>query len=90
MRYAEAGVEALFRDRTRPPGRAPLSTETLARTLALTCFEPPGQITHWTSCAMARAVGVSLRSVQRIWRPNHLQSHRLRTFKRSNDPAFAK
>src|ERR1700710_2148750 len=38
---------------------------------------------------MARAVGVSLRSVQRIWDAHHLQPHRLRTFKRSNDPAFA-
>jgi transposase len=88
-RYAEAGVDALMRDRTRPPGRAPLSTETLARILALTCSEPPGQVTHWTGRAMARAVGVSLRSVQRIWDAHHLQPHRLRTFKRSNDPAFA-
>ncbi len=46
MRYAEAGVEALLRDRTRSLGRAPLSTETLARILALTCSEPPGQVTH--------------------------------------------
>ena len=38
---------------------------------------------------MAKAVGVSLRSVQRIWDAHHLQPHRLRTFKRSNDPAFA-
>ncbi len=89
MRYAEAGVDALLRDRTRPPGRTPLSTETLARILALTCSEPPGQVTHWTGRAMARAVGVSLRSVQRIWDAHHLQPHRLRTFKRSNDPAFA-
>jgi len=89
MRYGEAGVDALLRDRTRPPGRTPLSTETLARILALTCSEPPGQVTHWTGRAMARAVGVSLRSVQRIWDAHHLQPHRLRTFKRSNDPAFA-
>jgi transposase len=27
--------------------------------------------------------------VQRIWDAHHLQPHRLRTFKRSNDPAFA-
>ena len=55
MRYAKAGVEALLQDRTRPPGTAPLSTETLARILALTCSEPPGQVTHWTGRAMARA-----------------------------------
>src|SRR5437764_13363221 len=34
-------------------------------------------------------VGLSLRTVQRIWQAHHLQPHRIRTFKRSNDPAFA-
>ena len=38
---------------------------------------------------MAKAVGLSLRTVQRIWQAHHLQPHRIRTFKRSNDPAFA-
>jgi hypothetical protein len=38
---------------------------------------------------MAKAAGVSLRSVQCIWDAHHLRPHRLRTFKRSNDPAFA-
>ena len=38
---------------------------------------------------MAEAVGQSLRTVQRIWDANKLAPHRLRTFKRSNDPAFA-
>src|SRR5918997_970267 len=37
---------------------------------------------------MAEAVGVSLRSVQRIWAAHKLQPHRLRTFKRSRDPEF--
>ena len=38
---------------------------------------------------MAKAVAISLRSVQRIWATHRLQPHRIRTFKRSNDPAFA-
>ena len=38
---------------------------------------------------MAKTAGISLRSVQRIWRAHRLQPHRIRTFKRSNDPAFA-
>ena len=88
-RYAEAGVEGLLRDKTRPPGTAKLATATVAKILALTCSEPPGQVTHWTGRAMAKAVGISLRSVQRIWDAHHLQPHRRRTFKRSNDPAFA-
>ena len=38
---------------------------------------------------MAKAVGISLGSVQRIWQAHKLQPHRLRTFKRSRDPSFA-
>ena len=37
---------------------------------------------------MAAAVGVSLRSVQRVWAAHKLQPHRVRTFKRSRDPDF--
>ena len=48
-----------------------------------------GRTTHWTGRAVAEVVGISLRSVQRIWQGHRLQPHRIRTFKRSNDPAFA-
>jgi hypothetical protein len=44
---------------------------------------------RWTGRAMAGATSVSLRSVQRIWQVHRLQPHRIRTFKRSNDPGFA-
>jgi transposase len=37
---------------------------------------------------MAKATGVSLSSVLRIWRAHRLQPHRIRTFKKSNDPNF--
>jgi hypothetical protein len=30
--------------------------------------DPPGETTHWTAGAMAKAAGVSASSVQRIWR----------------------
>jgi len=53
------------------------------------CGEPPGQATHWTGRAVAKTVGVSLRVVQRLWEANRLRPHRIRTFKTSNDPAFA-
>jgi transposase len=88
-RFAEAGVEGLLRDATRKPGKAPLADATVRRVVALTCAEPPGEATHWTGRAMAGTTGVSLRSVQRIWQAHKLQPHRIRTFKRSNDPDFA-
>ncbi len=46
-RYAEQGVDGLLRDKTRPPGKAPLTTAKVAKVLALTCSEPPGEVTHW-------------------------------------------
>jgi len=89
QRFAEEGVDGLLRDKTRKPGKKPLSAATVAKILALPCGEPPGQATHWTGRMVAKAVGVSLRAVQRLWEANRLQPHRLRTFKKSNDPAFA-
>ena len=88
-RFVEAGVEGLLRDATRKPGKAPLGAQTVRRIVSLTCAEPPGEATQWTGRAMARHTGVSLRSVQRIWAAHDLQPHRIRTFKRSNDPEFA-
>ena len=38
---------------------------------------------------MARTAGISVSSVQRIWKAHGLQPHRVRTFKLSNDPRFA-
>jgi transposase len=88
-RFAEAGVDSLLRDATRKPGKAPLADATVRRVVALTCAEPPGEATHWTGRAMAKASSISLRSVQRIWQAHDLQPHRIRTFKRSTDPDFA-
>ncbi len=34
QRYAEEGVEGLLRDKTRPPGKPPHSTDTVAEVLA--------------------------------------------------------
>src|ERR687898_598147 len=89
QRYAEESVEGLLRDKTRPPGKAPLPARTVAEVLAITCSEPPGEATHWTGRAVAEMVGISLRAVQRIWQAHRLQPHRVRSFKRSQDPAFA-
>jgi hypothetical protein len=89
LRYAEQGVDGLLRDKTRKPGKPPLPLETVARVLALPCSNSPDRVTHWTGRAVAKAVGISLRAVQRIWDAHRLQPHRLRTFKKSKDPAFA-
>ena len=57
--------------------------------VALTLADPPGETTHWTAAAMAKASGISASSVRRIWRSHGLQPHRFRRFKLSTDPQFA-
>ncbi len=88
-RFAEEGVEGLLRDKTRQPGRAPLSPRIIAKILALPCGPAPKDATHWTGRMVAKATGVSLSAVQRIWQAHRLQPHRIRTCKKSSDPAFA-
>ena len=88
-RYMAAGVAGLLRDKTCPPRIPPLGAATEARVVAATQGPPTGATTHWTAAAMARHSGISVSSVQRIWRKHGLQPHRVRLFKLSNDPHFA-
>ena len=88
-RFMQEGLDGLLRDKTRPSRIPPLGTEIAERVVALTLQDPPGQTTHWTAEAMAKLVGVSVSSVQRIWRSHGLQPHRVRQFKLSKDPVFA-
>ena len=76
-RFAQTGVDGLLHDKTRRPGKAPVPARDRGKgVLALTCAEPPGQVTHWTGRAMAKVVGISLCAVQRIWEAHRLQPHR--------------
>ena len=84
----EDGFDGLVRDKTRPSRIKPLSAEAAERVVALTLGDPPGETTHWTGASMAKAAGLSVSSVQRIWRAHGLQPHRMRQFKLSNDPRF--
>jgi len=62
------GVDGLRRDTTRP-SRIPKPDPSIAeRVAALTREALPHEATHWTGAATAEAVGVSVGSMQRIWR----------------------
>ena len=88
-RFMAEGVAGLTRDKTRKPGKKPLPASTVQRVVDLALGPPPGETTHWTGRMLAKAAGVSLRSVQRILEAHQLAPHRIRTFKLSNDPKFA-
>jgi transposase len=87
-RYVEEGVDGLLRDKTRPPGKKPLSATVKRKVLSKTAGEMPPNATHWSVRSMARAVGISRTSVQRIWAEAGLKPHLVRRFKISNDPYF--
>ena len=87
-RYMAEGVAGLLRDKTRPSRIKPLGPEVAERVLKLTLADPPGETTHWTADAMAKAVGISPSAVRRIWKAHGLQPHRWRRFKLSSDPKF--
>lgn len=49
---------------------------------------PPDGYSGWSIRTMAKQVGISRSSVQRIWKANDLKPHRTETFKISKDPDF--
>ena len=87
-RFMHEGVEGLLRDKTRPSRIAPLAPQVAEQVVARTLEDPPGETTHWAAPMMATKNGISVSSVQRIWRAHGLQPHRVRQFKLSNDPKF--
>ena len=87
-RFMAEGLDGLLRDKTRPPGTPPLPRATVERVVELTRQVPPGETTHWTGRAMAKAIGISLSAVQGIWKAHGLVPHRVRTFELSPDPQF--
>jgi hypothetical protein len=69
-------VDGLLRDKTRPPRIPSLGAAIIEQVVGLTLSDPPGETTHWT--AVAKATGISVSSVQRIWPSHGLQPHRMR------------
>jgi transposase len=88
-RFLDGGVGALLKDAPRP-GRTPaIPLDKIQEVIRKTTQEKPGNATHWSTRSMAKAAGLSEKSIRRIWRQHGLKPHLARTFKVSNDPHFA-
>jgi transposase len=87
-RYAQGGLEAILKDKSRPGRIRPLSKALKSRLVKLTINEKPPGATHWSRTTMAKRVGVSPSSVGRVWAANGLKPHRIKGFKLSNDKHF--
>jgi transposase len=86
-RFTAHGLEGL-RDEPRSGTPRTIEDERIEAVVVRTLESLPPDATHWSSRGMAKASGVSISSVQRIWRAFGLQPHRLETFKLSTDPDF--
>lgn len=84
-RYAQKGLCAIERDLPRG-GRPPIVDA--AEIVRLTTQSLPEAATHWSTRTMAKRVGVSDTTVQRVWRAHGLKPHLVRPFKVSRDPQF--
>ena len=80
-----AGIET---DAPRSGRKPSISVATRELILQKTTQEKPDHATHWSTRTMAKAVGVSKVTVNRLWRANGLKPHLVKTFKVSNDPQF--
>lgn len=87
-RYIAEGVDGLTRDKTRPARKKPLDTKIKLKVLTKTVNARPRTATHWSQRTMAREIGISASSVERIWAEAGLKPHLVATFKISNDPKF--
>ena len=69
-------------------GRKPWLAEGAATQVLERAVTPPPHLGRWSCRTMARAVGVSAASVQRLGAANDIKPHLSRTFKLSNDKRF--
>lgn len=87
-RFAETRLAGIERDAPRAGRKKSLSTAAVRKVIRLVTTETPVHATHWSTRSLAKATGVSFKSVHRILQANGLKPHLVRTFKVSNDPQF--
>jgi transposase len=86
-RFVQHRVDGLHEDPRSGTPRT-IEDERIEAIVVKTLESLPADATHWSSRGMAMASGLSISSVQRIWRAFGLQPHRMETFKLSTDPDF--
>src|SRR5580658_7949230 len=86
QRFRQAGVAGLSEAKGR--GRKEQIDPKIREKIIVGATQPPAHRTRWSVRTMAREVGVSKATVQRLWSANAIKPHVTRTFKLSNDPQF--
>jgi transposase len=87
-RYVAQGVGGVVRDASRPGRKKRLTPDRIATIVNATLTTTPSGRTNWSTRTMARAQGVSEKTIRNIWQQHGLQPHRVTRFKLSTDPQF--
>jgi transposase len=87
-RYVALGVPGVMRDASRPGRKKRITSDQIATIVNATLTTTPPGRTHWSTRTMARAHGVSEKTIRTIWHQHGLQPHRITRFKLSKDPHF--
>jgi len=86
-RFVEHRLDGL-RDEPRSGTPRTIDDARIEAVIVRTLESTPTDATHWSSRGMARQSGLSVSTVQRIWRAFGLQPHRMESFRLSTDPDF--
>jgi transposase len=87
-RFAEEGLAKLGKVRSGRGRKSSIPQSKIDQIVELTRNSTPEGQTHWSCRTMAKKVGVSPATVQRVWAARGLKPHLVKTFKLSNDPRF--
>jgi transcriptional regulator with XRE-family HTH domain/transposase len=85
-RFRQSGLAGLNEGKGR--GRKPSLDPKLREKIIVRATQPPAHRTRWSTRTMAKALGISKATVQRVWSANDIKPHVTRTFKLSNDKQF--
>jgi transposase len=87
-RYNENGIEALLHEKTRKPGKAPVSEEVKNEICNVACHEKPPEGTKWSVRKLAKRFKLGKSTISNILRERNVKPHIVNYYQFSNDPEF--
>lgn len=88
QRFVEKRVNGILKDAPRAGRKPRISEEVIREIVRKTTQETPEGRTHWSTRSLAKVMGLSPRTIGRVWNRHGLKPHLFRTFKLSRDPKF--